>query len=146
MTKRFTLAEAQGLIPTLDRLLRQAVALKADYEEAARNFQSFIERVGVMGGLAVDRSRVLEMQRRREAVASGLRRSIEQILEFGCELKDLDAGLIDFPSSFRGNEVYLCWKLGEPSIQFWHGIHEGFRGRKPIDRDFLDHHDGGSPE
>jgi len=146
MTKRFTLAEAQGLIPTLDRLLRQAVALKADYEEAARNFQSFIERVGVMGGLAVDRSRVLEMQRRREAVASGLRRSIEQILEFGCELKDLDAGLIDFPTSFRGNEVYLCWKLGEPSIQFWHGIHEGFRGRKPIDRDFLDHHDGGSPE
>ena len=50
--------------------------------------------------------------------------------------------LVDFPTLFKGVEVYLCWKLGEPAIDFWHGIDEGFRGRKPIDKEFLDHHRG----
>jgi hypothetical protein len=49
---------------------------------------------------------------------------------------------VDFPTLFRGVEVYLCWKLGESGIEFWHGVDEGFRGRKPIDQDFLDHHEG----
>ena len=56
------------------------------------------------------------------------------------DIKDLEIGLIDFPTLFRGQEVYLCWKLGEDKIRFWHGIHEGFRGRKAIDQDFLDNH------
>ena len=60
-------------------------------------------------------------------------------------VKDLDVGLIDFPTLYRGEEVYLCWKLGETGIQYWHGIDEGFRGRKKIDRDFLDNHKGESP-
>jgi hypothetical protein len=54
-------------------------------------------------------------------------------------VKDLDTGLVDFPTLFRGQEVYLCWKLGEASIEFWHSVDEGFRGRKAIDRDFRDH-------
>jgi len=146
MPKRFTLAEAQGLIPALNGLLREAVALKTDYDEAEREVQSFSEHVMMMGGVSVDRARVLETRKRREALAAGLRRSIEQIQELGCHIKDLDTGLVDFPTLFRGNEVYLCWKLGEPSSGFWHGVDEGFRGRKPIDRDFLDHHEGDSPE
>ncbi len=55
-------------------------------------------------------------------------------------MKDLDIGLVDFPTLFQGEEVYLCWKLGEAGIRFWHGIDEGFRGRKPIDAEFLEHH------
>ncbi len=146
MPKRFNLAEAQALIPMLDRLLREAITLKADYEEAERKVQSFSEHVMMMGGVAVDRARVLDLRKRREAQAVALRRSIEQILESGCQVKDLDIGLIDFPSLFRGDEVYLCWKLGEPSIQFWHGVDEGFQGRKVIDQDFLDNHEGDRPE
>jgi hypothetical protein len=57
-------------------------------------------------------------------------------------VKDLDIGLVDFPTTFNGVEVYLCWKLGEPGIEFWHGVEEGFRGRKPIDREFLENHRG----
>jgi len=146
MPKRFSLAEAQALIPMLDRLLREAIALKADYEEAERQVQSFSEHVMMMGGVAVDRARVLELRKRREAQAAALRRSIEQILESGCQIKDLDIGLIDFPTLFRGDEVYLCWKLGESAIEFWHGLDEGFRGRKAIDQDFLDNHEGDPPE
>jgi len=146
MPKRFSLAEAQALIPMLDRLLREAIALKADYEEAERQVQSFSEHVMMMGGVAVDRARVLDLRKRREAQAAALRRSIEQILESGCQIKDLDIGLIDFPTLFRGDEVYLCWKLGESAIEFWHGMDEGFRGRKAIDQDFLDNHEGDPPE
>jgi hypothetical protein len=57
-------------------------------------------------------------------------------------VKDLDTGLVDFPTMYRGVEVCLCWKLGEGAIGYWHGVDEGFRGRKPIDQDFRDQHRG----
>ncbi len=91
----------------------------------------------------MDRAQALEQKNRREAAAAALKQTIEKIQEFGCLVKDLDIGLIDFPTLFQGEEVYLCWKLGEVGIRFWHGIHEGFRGRKPIDAEFLEHHQGG---
>jgi len=50
--------------------------------------------------------------------------------------------LIDFPTLLRGEEVYLCWRVGEEGIQFWHRVEEGYRGRKRIDADFLIHHRG----
>ena len=67
---------------------------------------------------------------------------MEKLQDLGCLVKDLDIGLVDFPTLFRGQEVYLCWKVGEPSIEFWHGMNEGFGGRKAIDRDFCDHLEG----
>jgi hypothetical protein len=143
MAKRFTLREAQSLVPTVDRLLREALPLKTDFDEAERAIQSFRERAMMMGGIAADRDRSLANRQKRDAVAEALRRIIEQVQETGCLIKDLDIGLVDFPTTFRGTEVYLCWKLGESSIQYWHGVEEGFRGRKPIDQDFLDHHEGG---
>ena len=142
MPKRFTLAEAQGLIPELERLFEDALALKSDYDEGERRLQEFTERVMVMGGVRVDRARALEERSSRESVAARLRSAIEQVQELGCVVKDLDTGLVDFPTVFRGEDVYLCWKVGERAIAFWHGIDEGFRGRKAIDQDFLDHHRG----
>jgi hypothetical protein len=142
MPKRFTLAEAQSLIPEVDRLLREALENKGAYEDAERRIQEFNERVMMMGGVMVDRDRALENKARRDAAAGQLRQAIESLQETGCLIKDLDIGLVDFPTTFRGTEVYLCWKLGEAGIGFWHGVDEGFRGRKPIDQDFLDNHRG----
>ena len=146
MAKRFTLAEAQSLVPTVDRLLREALTLKEDYDEAEGAIQAFTERVMMMGGLFADREQALANRQRREVVAAALRRVLEQIQETGCLVKDLETGLIDFPTKYRGNEVYLCWKLGETSIEYWHGVEEGFRGRKAIDQEFLDHHEGGESD
>lgn len=142
MPKRFTLVEAQSLIPDVDRLLRQAIEAKEEYEEAERGIQAFNERVMMMGGVIVDRDRALENKARRDAAAGKLRQAIEGVQETGCLIKDLDIGLVDFPTTFLGVEVYLCWKLGEAGIGFWHGVEEGFRGRKPIDQNFLDNHRG----
>jgi hypothetical protein len=143
MPRRFTLTEAQSLIPRVDRLLREAIAFKASYDEAEKQIQVFQERVMMMGGVAVDRERAVAARTRRDGAAAQLRNAIEQVQEAGCLIKDLDVGLIDFPTTYRGVEVYLCWKLGEGDIEYWHGIEEGFRGRKKIDRDFLEHHEGG---
>lgn len=146
MPKRFTLAEAQALIPRVDGLLRTALERKTTYEETEREIHQFQERVMMMGGVAVDRDRAIASRSRRDQAASELRGAIEEVQEIGCLIKDLDIGLIDFPTTYRGNEVYLCWKLGESGIEYWHGVEEGFRGRKPIDKDFLDHHEGDRPQ
>jgi hypothetical protein len=146
MSKRFTLAEAQSLIPRLDRLLRSALALKTEFSDAEAVVHGFVERVTMMGGMMVDRDLVRAARERREMAVRRLKAAIEEVQEVGCVVKDLDIGLVDFPTLFRGVEVCLCWKLGEPLIEYWHGMEEGFRGRKPIDQDFLDHHRGDPPQ
>jgi hypothetical protein len=142
MPRRFTHAEAQSLIPQVGQMLRDAVAAKTEYQEAESVIQQFTERVMMMGGVTVDRDRAVDARSRRDSAAAALRAAIEQLQETGCVVKDLDIGLVDFPTLLRGVEVYLCWKLGEPAIEYWHGVEEGFRGRKAIDQDFLDHHTG----
>jgi len=59
--------------------------------------------------------------------------ALAEIDATGVQVKDLDIGLLDFPCVVEGETVLLCWKLGEPAITHWHGVHEGFAGRKPID-------------
>ena len=143
MPKRFTLAEAQALIPRVDRLLRNAIERKTTYEETEREIHSFPgtrDDDGRRGGGSRPRARFA--QPARTAPRRELRSAIEEVQEIGCLIKDLDIGLIDFPTTYHGNEVYLCWKLGESGIEYWHGVDEGFRGRKPIDQDFLDNHEG----
>jgi hypothetical protein len=93
----------------------------------------------------VNRGEYLASRARRDTSAVALKEALETIEGTGALVKDLDMGLIDFLSLYRGREVCLCWKLGEDSIQFWHGTDEGFRGRKPIDEDFLKKHRGEGP-
>jgi hypothetical protein len=139
MSKRFTLAEAQSLLPQVERLVQDAVRLKPEFDEASAVVNRMKERVHLMGGTLIDRGVALEDRQRRETTSKLLRQAVEEIVEMGVQIKDIETGLVDFPTRFRGREVYLCWKLGESAIEYWHG-EEGFRGRKLIDRDFIDHH------
>src|SRR5215471_8972457 len=102
MAKCFTLAEAQSLIPEVDRLLRGALDAKSDYQEAERLIHDFTERVMMMGGVLVDRESALSARTRRDDAAARMRSAIEAVLATGCLVKDLDIGLIDFPTLFRG--------------------------------------------
>jgi hypothetical protein len=142
MAKRFTLDEAQQLIPEVERVLRTAVDARATYQQAENALQAMNERIMLQGGMVVNREKALEAKARREQSAAVLRNAVESVQQLGCLVKDLDTGLVDFPTLFRGVEVYLCWKLGESGIDYWHGVDEGFRGRKAIDQDFLDNHEG----
>ena len=144
MPKRFTIEQAGRLIPRLEALMRDGMARRTEYQEAERIILSSAERIMMMGGVTVDRRSAMNARARRDSAAAHLRDSMESIEKLGCLLKDLGLGLADFPTLYRGQEAYLCWKLGETAIGFWHGVDEGFAGRKPIDRDFLDRHGGES--
>jgi len=142
MSKRFTLTEAESLLPRVEPLLREAIAMKAEFQAAEQVLHAITERIVLTGGVLIDRTTAIEARSRREVSAARLKSIIQQVQEFGCVVKDLDIGLIDFPSEFAGAEVYLCWKLGEEGIGWWHGVDEGFRGRKAIDDDFRRRHRG----
>jgi hypothetical protein len=145
MPRFFTLAQALKLLPQVESSIREAMAKKSDYELAEAEWQSFNQRLMMMGGMQVDRTQLAARKDRRESAAHAVQSSIEQVQELGCIVKDLDIGLIDFPTVFHGEEVYLCWKLGESGIQYWHSVHEGFRGRQAIDEQFLREHQGELP-
>ena len=142
MSKRFTLEEAESLLPEIEKSIREAIASKSELEQAETALQAINQRVIMLGGVLVDRSAVYQNRLRRDQSAERLKAAIQEIQESGCVIKDLDVGLVDFPTLFRGEEVYLCWKLGEQGIGFWHGTQEGFASRKPIDADFREHHRG----
>jgi len=144
MARRFTLEEAESLLPAIEKSLREAISSKTELEEVETALQSINQRVIMLGGVLVDRSAIYQNRLRRDQSAERLKAAIEKIQETGCLIKDLDVGLVDFPTLFRGEEVYLCWKLGECDISFWHGTQEGFAGRKPIDPEFLEQHRGGA--
>ena len=142
MSKRFTLAQAQRLIPQVEPLVRQAVAVNKEFQEAEGAVQATSRRIHMMGGVTIDRAQAIAARTRRDTAVSSLKAALEKIEEIGCQIKDLDIGLIDFLTLYHGREVCLCWKLGEPHIAFWHDTEEGFRGRKPINREFLENHRG----
>lgn len=142
MSRRFTLETAEGLLPEIEKGMREAIAFKAAFEQAQSELQAVEQRVMMLGGVLVDREKLQQNKLRRAQYAENLKTVMQNIQELGCIIKDLDIGLVDFPTLFRGEEVYLCWKLGEPGIEFWHGTREGFAGRKRIDQDFRGSHRG----
>ncbi len=146
MSRLFTLDQATKLLPQVASEVRKAVRLKGEYQEAEVRFRAELERITMLGGSLVDTDKAQALRSRRETSLAELKEVIDEIQNRGILVKDLDMGLIDFPTRYRGKEVYLCWKLGEDSIEWWHGVDEGFRGRKPIDSEFIANHSGGETE
>jgi hypothetical protein len=140
MTKYFTRDQAQRLLPKVEDAIRDALFVKADFQEADQALRSATRAILMSGGMNVNRDRLLAIRSRRDSAATKLQELLESIQEQGCIVKDLDIGLLDFPTLYRGREVYLCWRLGETGIGFWHDVHAGFPGRKPIDEEFLANH------
>jgi hypothetical protein len=145
MAHFFTLDEARGCLPDVEKAVRAAVQAKTYYEQSEQAFQSLLQRIIVCGGILVDRFAVETIKSTRQSNGERMKAAVEEIQQRGCLIKDLDAGLIDFPTLFRGEEVYLCWRLGEADIAFWHGVHEGFAGRREIDQFFVENHQGSEP-
>jgi hypothetical protein len=140
----FTLLEAERLLPEVERLVRSLRDQKRSYEQAETELTNVSQRIALLGGTIPPQERVLQLRARKDASARGLKAAIENIEQLGCQLKDVDMGLVDFPTLYRDQEVYLCWKVGESGIGFWHHVEDGYRGRRPIDSDFLAHHRGES--
>jgi hypothetical protein len=138
----FTLAEAERALPAVERFLRDALFHKAEYQRAHTEIGETVQRVRVSGGARVDPDALRVLRASHDQSVHALKHALEEIEEAGALVKDLDIGLLDFMTRYRDRDVCLCWKLGEEGIHFWHGEEEGFRGRKPIDPEFLANHRG----
>ena len=131
--RTFTLAEAQTLLPVLESLLRTAIDGKKLIESVDAELQELAHRVFLQGGLLVNIVPLARRKAEREKSIQRVKDALAEIDAAGVQVKDLDMGLLDFPCEVDGRTVLLCWKLGEKGITHWHGVSEGFAGRKPID-------------
>jgi hypothetical protein len=136
MAKLFTLQEAEDLIPSLQEWLPEAIDARKQAVEADHELQQIVARIQVLGGMEVNPTRVGRFKHSKEQAVEKLRSTMEQIEQSGCVIKDLAIGLVDFPAMLGDEQVLLCWKLGEPRIEYWHRMQEGFAGRKPIADEF----------
>jgi hypothetical protein len=140
MPRYFTVTEAEGVLPEVERALRDALFHKAEAVEAQREMEESSERIRTLGGVRVNPAELMTVRARFHKSVAALKEALDEVEQLGAQIKDLDIGLIDFLARFRDRDVWLCWKLGEERISFWHGLEEGFRGRKPIDEDFIEGH------
>src|SRR5438874_3585883 len=132
-TRTFTLEEAQALLPVLESLLRTAIKGKKLIEQVDAEMQETAHKVFLKGGMLLDVVHLARRKAEREKALQRVKDALAEIDATGVQVKDLDMGLLDFPCEVDGRTVLLCWKLGEKSITHWHGVNEGYAGRKPID-------------
>lgn len=138
----FRLAEAEQVLPEVERHLRDALFYKAEYERVHTDIENTLERIRQSGGARIDPVQQAALRTERDAHVRKLQEAMNEVENLGALVKDLDIGLLDFMARYQGHDVCLCWKLGEDAIHFWHGAEEGFRGRKAIDDDFRQNHTG----
>ena len=117
----FTLAEASALLPTVGPLLE---SLRAAQEAMETRSEDVVTSIPTNGGGAVHRAFL--------AAARTAGRSLEALNELGVVVRDPETGLIDFPTEREGETVFLCWRLGEDAIAWWHTTDTGFSGREPL--------------
>jgi hypothetical protein len=132
--RTFTLDEAHTLLPILESLLKQAIQGKKLIEDVDAELQQTAHRVFLSGGMLLNVVHLARRKAEREKAIRRIKDALGEIDATGVQVKDLDIGLLDFPCKVEGEIVLLCWKLGEAAITHWHGTHEGFASRKPIDQ------------
>ncbi|MBI3913224.1 MAG: DUF2203 domain-containing protein [Chloroflexi bacterium] len=122
--KTFTLDQANALVPELEKLLEEMAHVRNELLAIGPSIEAVLTAADGNGGSKKASEYVLLMQRLNACTST--------FQEWGCELKDLDSGLVDFPHDREGQIVYLCWKRGESRIEYWHDLESGFSGRQPL--------------
>jgi hypothetical protein len=130
----FTPEEANALLaevrPVAEELVAQRRAMAVTVARRAR----FVQRIAGNGGdFDPQEPRALEEEFERQGAAVAA--CVAKLEELGVLVKDLDRGLVDFPALRGDEEVLLCWEVGEDEVAYWHGVDEGFAGRKPLPLD-----------
>lgn len=129
--RTFTLEEANAVLAEVAPLVERMVARKRAFDQAEAERDELLVQIAGNGG-DLTPSDVAEVATRLNEEAAALSALVEEIQEHEVQVKDLDLGLLDFPAIRDGDLVLLCWRLGEEEISFWHGIDEGYAGRKPL--------------
>ena len=129
----FTLTEAERTRQELEPFLVEAMDSRKKLSGLDNELSAVAARIMMMGGVIVPYEKLAAVRMEHNQLGEILKSALNRILETGCIIKDLDVGLLDFPAVIDKQDVYLCWKLGEDRIRFYHRQDEGFAGRKPLD-------------
>ena len=129
----FTLPEAERTRREVEPFLLEAIDLRKKLAVLEQELTAVSTRIMMMGGVLVPYGKLAEKRMEHQSLAEVMKSNLEKILSTGCLIKDLDIGLLDFPAVINNEEVYLCWKLGEDRIRYYHRQDEGYAGRKPLD-------------
>ena len=106
------------------------MALRERLRELERDRRELVQTIAGNGsGFAVNDARRDDF----DALVKELEACVEELVALGIVVKDVDLGLVDFPARRHGEDVLLCWHVGEERVAFWHGLEEGYAGRKPVD-------------
>lgn len=136
MSRYFTLQEAESLIPTVQEGLKAAISAKERIGEIDEALQNLSAHICMVGGAEVNPDQIARQKLERISLMQIIDDRVSDIQSSGCLVKDLDLGLLDFPALLNGVEVYLCWKLGESRIEWWHSTQEGYSARRRIMDEF----------
>ena len=129
----FTLTEAERARKELEPFLVEAMDCRKKISDLENTLAAVAARIMMMGGVLVPYEKLATLRAEHQQLSETMKSALDRILQTGCLIKDLDVGLLDFPVIINNQDVYLCWKLGEDRIRFYHGQDEGFAGRKPLD-------------
>ena len=129
MPKRyFTVSQANALLPQLEAMLYKLQEMKRDVQVKYNRLEE--AKSSLQYNITPDF--FFQEEAELEFAVFSANAMLRQIMEIGVDVKDIDTGLCDFHALLNGSEVLLCWRLGETEITHWHGLYEGYLGRKPI--------------
>jgi hypothetical protein len=129
--RHFTPDEANALLERVRPIAESLVAHRRTFTVTAARRARLTARISGNGG-DFDPQEPRELNEQLEQEAEAVARAVEELERLGVLVKDLDRGLVDFPALREGEEVLLCWQVGEEEVAYWHGVEEGFAGRKPL--------------
>ena len=130
MPRFFTVEEANLELPRLRQWLPRLQASRRRLDVVQHKLGELTLKAAANGNLLEEE--VHATQREAKRLTEEFDKLIAKINDLGCEIKDIEQGLVDFPGLREGREVYLCWRLGEPEVAFWHELDAGFGGRQPL--------------
>lgn len=121
----FSQKEAEALIPELEKIYSEIAKLAAKAMEKAQKVKILEDNPAKTADCAIERSQL-------QFLSNHVNTWLQKIVDLGGMPKGVDPALVDFPHRLEGKEVYLCWRLGEKRITHFHGLDEGFAGRRPL--------------
>jgi hypothetical protein len=122
----YTPQTADKALPEVKRLFEDIIVQKNHVVAVQEEIQTIIDSGNSFEGF-------IKKKQELNTAVTNLYKAIEQLEAIGVIIKSVDEGLLDFPSRRFDEEVWLCWKVGETKVKFWHGKEEGFMGRKPLE-------------
>jgi hypothetical protein len=127
----FTPEEANAALPELRPLVEAMVDAKLVLDEAQERRDAIGRGIAGNGG-GIPPAELATLEHEVNEAATALAAAIGEVQALGVLVKDLDAGLVDFPAKRDGEDILLCWQLGEDEVAFWHGLEDGYAGRRPL--------------